>query len=324
MGTVSIQVNASHPMSLEFAHAEIEQIIECIERQLEINSELSSIKRMSSEGRRGLQMLVKLDELDGKEDSGDYIPKLLELSAAHFDVEMAAVLLPEMGIKDTWPASLLTDDGTSKTVMATLGSLVTQAKMHRKVLLSDANITIQVAAGLGSRSPKVLCCPIMNSKDEVIGIFVLMGPRRFTRDHVRLARAISVKIYSFSKTARQSPKEKYTRHTLLHYVDKSLVFDPGQSHALLHIDIDKLHIVNDNYGHVAGDVVIDHVGDVIAGFAKKDDAVAPTKVLPWIGHSSLSTHSPGSTLASRPWTLKSPPASASSSCPESLRTAPPR
>ncbi len=274
MGTVSIQVSSSHPMSLEFAHAEIEQIIECIERQLEINSELSSIKRMSSEGRRGLQMLVKLDELEGKEEPGEYIRRLLELSAAHFEVEMAAVLLPEMRIQETWPASMLTDDATSKTVMATLGSLVIQAKMHRKVLLSDANITIQVAAGLGSRSPKVLCCPIMNAKDEVIGIFVLIGPRRFTRDQVRLARAVSVKIYSFSKTARQSAIERYTRHTLVHYIDKTLVFDPGQSHALLHIDIDKLHIVNDNYGHVAGDLVIEHVGNIVAGFAKKDDAVA--------------------------------------------------
>ena len=274
MGTVSIQVNSSHPMSLEFAHAEVEQILHCIERQLTINSELSSIKRVSSEGRRGLEMLVKLDELEGKEDPDEYIRRLLELSTAHFKAEMAAVLLPDMRIQETWPASLLTEEATSKAVMTTLGSLVTNAKMHRRVLLSDANIRIQVAAGLGSRSPKVLCCPIRNSRDEVIGVFVLIGPNRFSRDHVRLARAISVKIHSFCKAARQKKKEHYTRHTLLHYIDKTLLFDQDQSHALLYVDIDKLHIVNDTWGHVAGDVVIEHVAGVIAGFANRDDAMS--------------------------------------------------
>ena len=274
MGTVSIQVSSSHPMSLEFAHTEVEQILHCIERQLTINSELSSIKRVSSEGRRGLEMLVKLDELEGKEDPDEFIRRLLELSTAHFNAEMAAVLLPDLRIQETWPASLLTEEATSRAVMTTLGSLVTNAKMHRKVLLSDANIRIQVAAGLGSQSPKVLCCPIRNSRDEVIGVFVLIGPNRFSRDHVRLARAISVKIHSFCKATRQKKKEHYTRHTLLHYIDKTLLFDQDQSHALLHVDIDKLHVVNDTWGHVAGDVVIEHVARVVAGFANRDDAMS--------------------------------------------------
>ena len=142
MGTVSIQVDSTHPMSLEFAHDEVESIIGCIERQLEINSELSSIRRMSKEGRRGLELLMKLDEFDDHEDSKAHIRKILELSTAHFKAEMAAALLPELGIQDTWPTHLLKDEATSKAVMTTLGSLMTTAKMHRKVLLSDANITV--------------------------------------------------------------------------------------------------------------------------------------------------------------------------------------
>lgn len=274
MGTVSIQIDASHPMSLEFAHAEIEPIIGCIERQLEINSELSSIRRISKEGQRGLELLVKLDELTDEEDASEQIHRMLELSAAHFDVEMAAVLLPDMGIRDTWPANLLQEDATSKAVMTTLGPLVTTAKMHRKVLLSDANITIRVVAGLAGGNPKVLCCPIMNSKDVVVGIFALIGATRFSREHVRLARAICVKIYSQVKNASGNRTKHHTRHTLLNYVDNTLKRDPEQSHALLHVDIDKLHVINDNYGHVAGDVVIEHVWNVIDELANKDDAVS--------------------------------------------------
>lgn len=274
MGTVSIQVDSTHPMSLEFAHDEVGSIIGCIERQLEINSELSSIRRMSKEGRRGLELLIKLDEIDDDEDTAAHVRKILELSAAHFNVEMAATLLPDLGIQETWPTHLLKDDATAKTVMTTLGSLMTTAKMHRKVLLSDANITIRVVAGLASKAPKILCCPIMNSKDEVVGIFVLVGETRFSREQVRLARAICVKMYSVVKASSKQDSVHYSRHALLHHVDKTLRYEPDQSHALLYIDVDKLHVVNDNYGHVAGDAVIERLGDVIDEFANKDDVVS--------------------------------------------------
>ena len=218
--------------------------------------------------------VVSVDELDEDEEIDERLRTMLELSATHFNVEVAAVLLPDLGMQDTWPASLLREKATSRAVMTTLGSLVTEAKVRRKVLLSDANITIQVAAGLTSPNSKVLCCPIMNARDEVIGIFVLIGATSFSRDHVRLARAICVKIHSLVRSASQRHNKHFSRHALLNYIDETLQHDPEQSHALLYVDVDKLHIVNDNYGHVAGDNVIEHVGNVIDEFANKDDAVS--------------------------------------------------
>ncbi len=274
MGTVSIQIATSRPTGLERAHAEVAPIIQCIERQMEINSELSAIRRVSREGQRGLELLVKLDELDDKQDATEQIRHILDLAAVHFDAEVAAVLLPELKIRESWPASLMSDATTSRAVMTMLGSLFTTTKTHRKVLLSDANITIRVAAGLAGQDPRVLCCPIMSSKDDVIGIFVLIGEARFAREDIRLARAISVKMASTVRTAGGSDDRHYTRHTLLDYVDNALQRESEQSHALMFIDIDKLHVINDSYGHVAGDRVIEHVRNVISELANRDDAVS--------------------------------------------------
>lgn len=271
-GTVSIQIDASHPMSLEFAHAEIAAIIDCIGRQLEINTELSSIRQMPEEVQRGLELLAALDEIPGEEEANILVSKTLQLSASHFNAELAAVVLPGLGIQETWPSNLQDNASTSKAVMTTLGSLVTAAKMHRKVLLSDANITIRVAAGLVSPDPKVLCCPIINAKDQVIGIFALIGAQSFTREHVRLARAICVKTYSMVKSATRRQEQPFTRHTLLSYIDAALKRDTEQPNTLLYIDIDKLHVINDNYGHVAGDVVIDHVRTLVEEFTNSGDA----------------------------------------------------
>ncbi len=274
MGTVSIQLADSHPISLERAHAEVAPIIQCIERQMEINSELSSIRRMSKEGQRGLELLVKLDELDETQDASEQIRRMQSLAGAHFATSMAAVLLPELKIREALPANMMHDAGTSKAVMTMLGSLFTTAKTHRKLLLSDANISIPAIAGLPGKDPKVLCCPIMNSQDEVIGVFVLIREANFGRDDVRLARAISVKIAAAVKTAHQADQQTYTRHTLVDYIDHTLQREPEQTHSLLFIDIDKLHVVNDSYGHVAGDRVIEYVQNVIFELANRDDAVA--------------------------------------------------
>jgi len=274
IGTVSIQIDASDPMSFEFARTEVEPIIACIDRQLAINAELSSVRRMTAEGRKGLKLLVQMDELDASAGPHDVLRSVLQLSADHFKVELAAVVLPNLGIQETCPAHLLEDEATSKAVMTALGSLISTAKIHRKALLSDANITTKVVAGLQHSKPKVLCSPIINSEDEVIGVFVLMGPARFSREQVRLARAICAKIRTLTRTADQLSSEHYSRHGLLHFIDNALQRNPEQSHALLYVDVDKVHVVNDNYGHMAGDQVIRRVSQLISEHADSGDAVS--------------------------------------------------
>ena len=274
LGTVSIQIDPASPQSLEFAHAEIEPIICCIRRQIGINAELSSVRRLTDAGKKGLQLLMKMDELDSSAGPQEILRVVLELAASHFRVELVAVVLPNLGIQQTFPERLLDDEGTSKAVMATLGSLISAAKAHRKVLLSDANITTRVVAGLANSDPKILCSPIMNARDDVIGIFALIGPARYSKEDVRLARAICAKIRSLTRTADQLNSEHYSRHGLLRYMSNILQRDSEQSHALIYLDIDKLHIVNDMYGHVAGDKVIHRVSEVIGEVANSDDAVS--------------------------------------------------
>lgn len=274
IGTISIQIDPSTPMSLEFAHAEIEPIIGCVARQLAINAELSSVRRMTSEGQRGLNLLVEMDELDASGGPHEILRGVLALAARHFKVELAAVLLPNLGVQEAHPPRLLEDAATSKAVMTTLGALISTAKASRKVLLSDANITTKVVAGLCSSNPKVLCSPIINAKDDVVGIFVLMGPSKFSREQIRLTRAICAKIRTLTRAADQLSSEHYSRHGLLRFIDNAVQREQAQTHALVYIDIDKLHVANDTYGHLAGDQIIRRVSDMIDEHANRGDALS--------------------------------------------------
>lgn len=274
IATLGVQIDAASPVSFEQVYGELDPILRCIERQVEINAELSAVRRITDEGRRGVELLLRMDELDNQAGPHDILRKVLELAAGHFKAELAAVIIPNLGIQEAWPESLLMDRSTSKAVMATLGSLFTSAKMHRQVLLSDANLKTRVVAGLSADEPKVLCSPIVNSKDDVIGVFVLMGPNGYTNENVRLSRGICAKIKSLTRTADQLSDDHFSRHGFLQHVAGVIRRHPDRSHAMLYVDVDKLHVINDNFGHMAGDQVIRTVSRIIDEIAGRDDAIS--------------------------------------------------
>ena len=273
-GTISVQIDSSNPVSLEFARNEIQPVLECIERQISINVELSAVRRMTAEGQKGVQLLMDLDALDEDNGPHEILQHILARSAGHFQAELTAVLLPGLGIQEIWPQTVQKNESISKAVMTTLGALVAQAQIHRQVLLSGVNIRTRIAAGFRSDNPKILCSPIINSIGDVIGVFVLIGSRRFSKEQVRLSRAICAKINTLLRTADQLRNEHYSRHGFLQHITSVIKRHSSQPHAVVYIDIDKLHIVNDNFGHVAGDQIIKFVSAQLDDVAGKDDAIA--------------------------------------------------
>lgn len=273
-GTISVQIDSSNPVSLEFAQKEIAPILACIERQIGINAELSAVRRMTAEGQKGVELLMKLDILDNDNGPHEILQHILSLSAGHFNAELSAVLLPGLGIQEVWPDAAQQDDKISRAVMTTLGALVAQAQIHRQVLLSGVNIQTRIAAGFRSKDPKILCSPIINSIGDVIGVFVLIGAKKYSKEQVRLSRAICAKINTLLRTADQLQNEHHSRHGFLQHVTSVIKRHASQPHAVVYVDIDKLHIVNDNFGHVAGDEVIRFVSEQLDDVAGSDDAIA--------------------------------------------------
>ena len=273
-GTLSVQIDSSNPVSVEYAQKEIEPVLACIQRQLGINAELSAVRRITAEGQKGMQLLMQLDELDDDGGPQKILQHILQLSGKHFAAELTAILLPGLGIQEIWPESIGNGEKSSKAVMTTLGALVAQAQIHRQVLLSGVNIKTRAAVGLQSDSPKILCSPIINSIGDVIGVFVLMAPHKYSKEQVRLSRAICAKINTLLRTADQMRNEHHSRHGFLQHVTSVIARSASQPHAVLYVDVDKLHIVNDNFGHVAGDQVIQFVSEQLDDVSGTDDAIA--------------------------------------------------
>ncbi|MDJ0793808.1 MAG: EAL domain-containing protein [Woeseiaceae bacterium] len=262
IGTLGILTTASDPDSAEFVHSVIEPILQCIERQVDINTELSAVRHVSEETRRGAKLLIELDDLDDCADPVAAIQQLLERSASHFGALFTAVLLPGDGIQAIYPTPAADNPENDRRLMGRLGKLMSSAKMHRKVTRSR------------SGRSHFITTPVFDSADDVIGVYVVASESEFSNDQIRLCRAISSKLYALGNVPETTVSTSFSRNDFLRYVAEVIRRESATSHAVLMVDIDKLHIVNDNFGHMAGDKVIKKTNRQLVDCVKRGDIVA--------------------------------------------------
>jgi len=262
IGMLSVLTGSPKARNIKNVHEAIDPVIRCVERQIDINAGLSAVRRLTREGRLGLKLIAELDALDENGNPNDTIQSLLERSAGHFDATFSAALLPAHGIQSVFPDTANGDEQRGRQQMRMLGSLMSKAKIHRKVTRSTI------------RQSYVVCAPIFDARDEVVGIYALAARSPFSPDQIRLCRAIAARINALGSAPESTRTGPFSRHDFLHYVEEVIRRESTTSHAVLVVDIDKLHVVNDNFGHMAGDAVIRNVHRILNDVATHGDIVA--------------------------------------------------
>jgi diguanylate cyclase (GGDEF)-like protein len=273
IGTLSVLVKSGHPISFEFAFKEIKSVLECVNRQLSVNVELSAIRHISTQSRGDIQFLVQLDEFDPDLSIAQTVQGILDLTAQHFDCQITTCMMPRLGVQEVFPETKVTESDV-KPLKEMLDRLYETAK-DKKLDLSFKKM--KYASGpLGDilNDANMLCSPINNVHDAIIGILVLVRETTFSNNDIELIRAICTKINSLTKSVDEISDEIFSRHGFLHHVDGVLKRHPNSPHALLYLNIDKLHVVNDAFGHAAGDQVISTITRIVSELAGSNDAVA--------------------------------------------------
>lgn len=273
VGTLSVFVKSGHPISFKFAYKEIKSVLECVNRQLSVNVELSAIRQISSQSREDIQFLVQLDEFDPDLSIAQTVQGILELTARHFNCDLTASILPKLGTQEVYPETKIAESD-AKPLKMILERLFETAK-DKKMDLSFKKMKY-TSGPLGEilNDANMLCSPINNVHDATIGILVLVRAADFSNNDIELIRAICTKINSLTKSVDEVGEEIFSRHGLLHHIDGILKRYPNSPHALLYLNIDKLHVVNDAFGHAAGDQVINTITRIVSELAGSNDAVA--------------------------------------------------
>ncbi|MEM7277529.1 MAG: EAL domain-containing protein [Pseudomonadota bacterium] len=248
-------------------------IIDCIARHFAIAGELSSIKQVSRQNEIDMQFLGNIDAQLASDDVRIAIMHCLDETRKHYGCTLVGLVVPDAGIKSYWPRGDQTSIFSGKTINRTLMRLYKHAKESRRVLVSnDPGLCRALETEIG-RGTQVVCSPLANSKSEVSGILVLARADPFSRDDLRLARALCVKAAAYVRARNNVTSSAISRRSLIERIDTDIKHDPHRLRAFLFVDIDRLHIINDRFGHAAGDEVISSVERIIRNVASGRDLV---------------------------------------------------
>jgi diguanylate cyclase (GGDEF)-like protein len=250
----------SRPYS--FVHSLLQPALECLQRELEARTSVEGLTRDLQSRDDDLELLLKMAPSDPASPmAGDELGVLVQGCVEHLDCHLGALVVPERNI-----AICKAPPGERPDV-----ELLT--KIHRHLLnwaqLQRRNLVINKIKVRPIELPpyKILCTPVRHASGRVSGFLALFRAEdapNFEPRTERLVELLSRKITTTLQNNFDQLTALLTRPAFETQVRGQLAArrQPAPE-CVLYLDIDRMHVVNDNFGMHVGDEVIGKVAEAL-------------------------------------------------------------
>jgi diguanylate cyclase (GGDEF)-like protein len=265
VGLVSREsVRQARPFSL--VQALLRPALACLERELAAQSSIGDLQRTLLVRDRDLELLLgAAQEESANGDATDDFNRLVQGCVDHLGCSVGALLIPDKNI-----AVCRTGNGTAprtgaEVLTRTHRQLIGWTQLHRQTMTANRPIPTGPFANLPY---KVLACPIMHGAQRVLGALVLFKPMHapdFDLRQVRIVELLARRVGYILLSAYDPTTGLLTRPALEKRAQALLTPDclRANSSSVIYVDIDRLHVLNENLGMHVGDDVIVRVAEVI-------------------------------------------------------------
>jgi len=239
-------------------------VLECLRRELVAQYNIGDLQRSLSLRDRDLELLLgATPDGPGQGDSADDLAQLVQGCVDHLGCAVGALLIPDKNI-----AVCRTGRGTApregaSVLTRTHRPLLAWTQLHRQTLTANRPAE---AESLGSAPYKLLSCPVMHGAQRVLGLLALFKPPSapdFDLRQVRIVELLARRVAYILLNAYDPATGLLTRPAFEKRVQSLLEQSSGDSHCIVYVDIDRLHVLNENLGMHVGDEVIVRVAEVI-------------------------------------------------------------
>jgi len=259
----SSQPNGLRPFTL--VRGLLRPALECLERELVAQSSIGDLQRNLVVRDRDLELLLggANEETPGGESTDDFA-KLVQGCVDHLGCSVGALLIPDKNI-----AVCRTGNGTPPRAGADLLTrshrhLIGWTQLHRQTLTANRPFTSGPMAGMPL---KTLSCPVMQGAQRVLGILVLFKPEEapdFDLRQVRIVELLARRVAYILLNAYDPATGLLTRPAFEKRVQSVLTPEAlAGNNCVIYIDLDRLHVLNENLGMHVGDEIIVRVAEVI-------------------------------------------------------------
>jgi len=268
LGVVSLIARLSGTMTearpLQTVRQLVQPALECLRRELSLRSKLGSRERDLDVRERDLNLMQEISSHQSVASSDtDEFELILKTGLERMGAVLAALWVPDKNISLS-----LTRSGhplSAESLRRAQQHLMAWMQLQQRTIV--VNHISKVASDVAAPY-KILACPVRHPSERVIGVLALFNPpsaQDFDLHHTRIAEALAKRANSIIQAQYDASTGLMTRHAFERQVTALLAAQgAGDTHIILYLDIDRLHVINETFGMHVGDDVIVHVAECMA------------------------------------------------------------
>ncbi len=266
LGTVALScreaaTGESRPFSL--IHGLLRPVLEVLSRELANQYCIGDLQKNLSVRDQDLELLLGAGGSATEPDADDF-GQLVQNCVAHLGCALGALLIPERNIAVCRTAGDV-QPGTGADVLTRAHRhLLAWSQLHRRTMLLN---TAADGTALAKVPYKILSCPVWQGAQRVAGILVLFKPATapdFDLRQVRIVELLTRRVASVLQSSYDTATGLLTRPAFEKRALAALASsEPHTNHSVIYVDIDRLHVLNENHGMHVGDEVIVRLADTI-------------------------------------------------------------
>ena len=246
------------PFSYVLDH--LKPALELLRRDLLARADIDMLNESLSARDKDLELLLSVTGSHPTASGADDLQSLLANSASHLKCVLAGIVVPDKGLVLTYP-----ENGDVSILKRTQKQLLAITQTRRDPLVINK---IATQAGQVAIPYRILACPLRQGSGRTSGVLALFrkleAPEFVGRD-VHLADLLARRVAASIETSYDALSGLLTRAALEQRV--KLMLNEGdprtQRWSLLYVDIDELHVINENFGMHVGDQAIAQIGDLL-------------------------------------------------------------
>jgi len=218
-----------------------------------------------------LELLMEAAGSDAGVNANEF-EQVTQASVASLDCAFGALLIPERSIAIVYSADALKRRSYTEILERVHRHLFGWAQVQRRTLV--LNKAPAANSPFGAIAFKILACPIRHGDQHIAGMLVLFRPLSGPDFHARQVRIVEMMTRKVSYVLQNAYDSSglLTRPAFEHRALAALRERSGPNqHCVAYVDVDGLHLVNENHGMHVGD-------DVLARIAESMRTVLPPNV----------------------------------------------
>jgi diguanylate cyclase (GGDEF)-like protein len=242
----------------------VQPALECLRRELSLRSRLGSRERDLDVRERDLDLMLEISSHQSTAASdSDEFGLILKTGLERMGCVLAALWVPDKDIalsltRSGQPMSRDSLQRAEQHLMAWM-----QLQQRTIVINHISKVASDVAAPY-----KILACPVRHPSERVMGVLALFNPPSapdFDLHQTRIAEVLAKRATSIIQAQYDSSTGLMTRQAFERQAAALLASaTSAESHIILYLDIDRLHVINETFGMHVGDDVIVSVAECMA------------------------------------------------------------